>query len=80
MAYPENDKEFYEHVLTKVEDQEDMWAITVDHGSTTWMPKLKDFEPKAGMTARFYGKGFGYPVRGIFVDGRIQIHDRAASR
>lgn len=68
MAYPENDSEFYENVLEKVEDEDDNWAITV-RGATTWIPKIEGFEPKAGMNIRIYGRGFGYPVRGVFIDG-----------
>lgn len=69
MAYPENDNEFYENVLEKVTDEDDHWAITIE-GGTTWVPKRKDgFEPVAGMNARLYGRGFGYPVRGVFIDG-----------
>ena len=68
MAYPENDSHFYEETLEKVEDAKDgMLAITV-HGGTTWIPK-NDFEPKAGMKVRIYGRGFGYPIRGVFIDG-----------
>jgi len=69
MAYPANDRQFYEEILEGVEEAEEgMLAITVS-GGTTWIPKNKEFEPKAGMHVRIYGSGFGYPVRGVFIEG-----------
>lgn len=45
--------------------RKDGWSMYV---SIDVFPEESTFEPKAGMIGRFYGKGIGYPVRGIFLD------------
>lgn len=67
--FPPNDAEFEDHVLTKVEPGEDGWSILHD-GIGFWCPNLSPIEPRPGMTARFYGRGFGHRVRGLFLNGR----------
>lgn len=69
VMFPVNDSEFEEHELSKVSKDGDGWIITRSDGACIWVPNVDGFEPRAGMTARFYGKGFGYPVRGIFING-----------
>jgi hypothetical protein len=68
-AYPENDGQFEETTIAKVRHEGDGWEIKRADG---WSIFIEEglVEPKVGMTARFYGKGIGYSVRGIFVDGR----------
>lgn len=66
--FPENDDQFEDHVLTKVEKEQEGWSIHHD-GLGFWCPPDSPIEPKAGMTARFYGQGFGSRVRGLFIDG-----------
>lgn len=70
MSYPENDSQYYERVLDDVKDDGDLWALVVEKNSHLYASKGDEgFIPKPGMTARFYGRGFGYGVRGVFVDG-----------
>jgi len=70
-----NDNEFYEHKLEQAEDYDkDYWQLKVDSGSFLSCVKNGNFVPKTGMTARFYGKGFGYPVRGVDIDGYIMYY------
>lgn len=40
---------------------------------------IKDpgFEPTAGQLARYFGRGFGYPVRGVVIDGRVVRYETA---
>jgi hypothetical protein len=66
---PAGDDQFEEHVLTEVRASGDGWEI--HHGSYGfWCPNISPIEPRPGMTGRFYGKGLGARVRGLFLDGR----------
>lgn len=68
--FPTDDAEFEDHVLTKVEPVTgDGWHILHD-GIGFWCPNLSPIEPRPGMTARFYGRGLGSRVRGLFLEGR----------
>jgi hypothetical protein len=50
--------------------QEDgTYVITCD-GWSLWCGRKCPIEPKAGQVARQYGAGIGFPVRGLFIDGR----------
>lgn len=67
--HPEPDKKYREHKLTKVEPSDGGgWFMTLDDGFGFFCPPESPVEPKPGMTARMYGKGFGSPVRGLFLD------------
>jgi hypothetical protein len=68
MTFPVNDTDFYETSVGSVEALEDGWTIELDSGSLC-VPK-GPVEPREGMTARLYGKGLGYRVRGLFLDGQ----------
>lgn len=69
--YPLNDREYEDHVLTSVSDAGSNWNI--GHGGWHFLAPKQDapegFAPQPGMTARFYGKGMGHVVRGLFIDG-----------
>lgn len=67
--YPAGDNEFFERTLTEVRDEGDSIQLTTDIGSIN-APKVAGVEPKVGQIVRYYGRGFGYSVRGIFVDGK----------
>lgn len=48
------------------------WSIYFEQGSGIWCPAtLCQQDPIPGETARLYGQGFGYPVRGIVIEGRV---------
>lgn len=65
--FPENDTEFEENEVTKVQPCDNGgWTITCD--LCFFVPPESPVEPKPGMIARFYGKGFGFRVRGLFLD------------
>jgi hypothetical protein len=67
--HPEPDKQYREHKIAKVEPSEGGgWFMTMDDGWSLWCPAESPIEPKPGMTARLYGKGIGFPVRGLFLD------------
>lgn len=66
----DSDTQFEEKTIARVELHEqgftltfdDGWCFAADHGP---------LEPKPGMTARLYGKGLGFNVRGLLVDGQV---------
>lgn len=67
MAYPENDTQYTEEILTDIREDGDGWDLAI--GSMhLWTPKANDVIPKTGDTLRTYGEGFGRPVRGIFIN------------
>lgn len=61
------DRQFTEERITKVEDYGDQWAISADIG-TLLIPKYSA-TPQVGAVARYYGRWFGYPVRGVAING-----------
>jgi hypothetical protein len=71
-----NDTEFEEHVITKVEDFGDGWGI--HQGSCVLCIPKYNAMPKVGDVARFYGRGFGFPVRGVDVNG-VEVYYRTAA-
>lgn len=70
MSFPENDTQFEDTLITSVDgDREHGWNITRSEGWCFGVPKDSPIVPKVGMSARFYGKGIGYTVRGLFLNG-----------
>lgn len=70
MTYPADDAEFIESKITKVNKNEDgTFDITDERGLGLWCGKDCPIKPREGMAARFYGRGIGSPVRGLFIDG-----------
>lgn len=64
--FPPNDNEFEECTVESVAgdsfQRSDGWSFGVDKD---WPVK-----PTVGAVARFYGRGIGYTVRGLFIDGQ----------
>lgn len=61
------------------------WAITDHEGWSFFVPADSPIEPVAGMEVRFYGRGIGYPVRGLVIEGqevyyRTEEQDREKRR
>lgn len=70
-AYPK-DAQWKEHTITSVDvrrPDDKGWGIGFD-GFGFFMPDSPAGEPKVGDTIRQYGGGFGYPVRGLYLNGR----------
>lgn len=62
--YPGNDRDYREAPIESVD--------TNGIGSGGWwlgLPADCPVKPVAGQIARFYPKGLGYPIRGLFIDG-----------
>lgn len=64
------DRQFEDKHIAKVHKEDGGWSIDFKEGASFWVPGEPGIEPKAGMTARLYGKGFGFVVRGLDLDGR----------
>lgn len=70
MTFP-NDDQFEDVKIKAVQgDAKTGWQIDREDGWCFFIDKDSPIEPKAGMTARMYGKGIGSPFRGVFLDGR----------
>lgn len=67
------DTEYEEGVLTEVTAHERGWTLS-QNGTCLGIPKYAG-TPKVGDVARYYGKGFGYPVRGVVIDGVVVYYD-----
>lgn len=71
----EHDHHFEEHPITEVRDAKTHWAIESD-GAWLHVEKAKlTGKPQVGQIARYYGKGFGYGVRGVAIDGRVAYYE-----
>lgn len=68
--YPTNDEQFEETTVVKAEKSGDGWSIRRADGWSFFVPGTSPVEPKEGMAARFYGRGIGSFVRGLFLDGK----------
>lgn len=68
--YPMNDEQFDETTVATVRDEGKGWSIGRADGWSFFVPAPSPVEPKEGMSARFYGKGIGSTVRGLFLDGK----------
>lgn len=66
--FPDDDQ-FSEETVTEVETHDDGWVIKYDGAWCFAVPKDSPVTPAVGMTARFYGKGTGSRVRGLFLNG-----------
>ncbi len=73
--YPENDDQFEDTSIKKVSASENGWSIDRADGWSFFVPKDSPVEPKVGMSARFYGRGIGSTVRGLFLDG-VKVYYR----
>lgn len=70
MTFPADDSEFEEVRIKSVEgSREHGWDLQREDGWSFFVDADSPIEPKAGMTARFYGRGIGARVRGLFLDG-----------
>lgn len=68
-AYPNNDTQFEDLYVAKVVKAGDGWSIARSDGWSFFVPADSPMAPEEGMPARFYGKGIGHPVRGLFLAG-----------
>jgi hypothetical protein len=74
------DPEFEEHVLEKVDEDDDSFTLSFDDGTCIGLAKSYGVVPLAGQTIRTYGRGFGWPCRGVAVNGVIAYHRTPAEQ
>jgi hypothetical protein len=66
---PETDKQFEVEVIAKVSPANNGHELTFETGFSFFMPAA-GFKPEVGQTAKLYGRGTGYRVRGLVVNDR----------
>jgi len=67
----ESDTEYQTYILEKVIDHKNKWELKFNGGTYLYVKKIKNFIPTENMSIKIYGKGFGYPVRGVEINGNI---------
>ena len=67
--YPANDEQFEDVNISKIKKEGDAWSIERADGWSFFVPADSPIAPEVGMSARFYGKGIGSMVRGLFLAG-----------
>lgn len=68
--FPPDDRQFEDVRITNVEPfKSGAWCIGLSTGWSFCVPAESPVVPAAGMAARLYGRGIGYTVRGLFLDG-----------
>lgn len=71
-----NDLEFKAHVIEKTEASSSGWSVTMGNGWSIFVPIDRcAVGPAPGEGILLYGKGIGYPVRGIVVAGRVYSYE-----
>jgi hypothetical protein len=68
MTFPKYDECWNEYKIRSVVSRGTGHDLCFD-SAWMFMAPLYSEVPRAGQTARLYGKGTGYPVRGLFIDG-----------
>lgn len=63
-----DDFEYEDHLLGGVQKGDGHYVLSAGIGCL--LIDDPGFEPIVGQTVRYYGKGFGYIVRGVVIDGR----------
>lgn len=65
------DPQYLTDKLTSVKEEDTGYDIGMGYGGSThfFLPKT-DIIPEVGDTIRFYGKGFGYTIRGAAIEGK----------
>lgn len=65
-----SDTQFQDVKITEVVRETKGWAIQRDDGWNFYVPENSPIAPAVGMSARFFGKGIGYTVRGLVINGQ----------
>src|ERR1035437_4839649 len=70
------DLEFELHTIKSFKKETSGYSLTFEDGWSFWM-QTNDFAPKVGQTAKLYGRGTGYQVRGLTVNDRVVFYRTA---
>lgn len=70
---PAADTQYDDYIIEKVREADEGYEIGFDSGMVSFPPKQPFIDagivPKEGDVIRFYGKGFGFPWRGLAING-----------
>lgn len=69
-----NDTQFEEVTINNVTKSTSGWEIQRSDGWSFFVPADSPVEPQVGHVARFYGRGIGFTVRGLVIDGRTVFY------
>jgi len=73
------DTQYKEETVSRVRENDDGWAVGWGSGWELHVPNKEcDIEPVPGEKMRCYGKGIGYPVRGIMIGSRVYKYQTPA--
>mgnify|MGYP001564857150 FL=1 len=80
MSTKATDREYTERTVRKATrgEHERGWNVEQDDGWSLFVPHKAGLDVKAGSTIRVYGRGIGFPFRGIDVDG-VEVFYRSAA-
>lgn len=66
------DQEYQDFIIASVEREQSGWfAVGLSDGWSIGVDPNPAIEPRPGLLIRLYGRGTGYPVRGIVIDGVV---------
>jgi len=75
----ERDQQFETYKVKGARPCDRGWELSLEDGGCILCTNERcQREPQQGETARFYGKGFGYRVRGIVIEGRVYRYQTPA--
>ena len=73
------DREFDINTIKSFNKETGGYSLTFDNGWSFWMPEV-GFAPEVGQTAKLYGRGTGYTVRGLVVNDRVVFYRTEAEQ
>lgn len=75
----ENDKQYQDDLVKEVGPYSGGWSIKMDNGWSMSVDGDKcSVEPQPGEKIRLYGRGIGYPVRGVVIGNRVYRYQNEA--
>jgi hypothetical protein len=74
------DAEYEDATAADVRESGDYWTVHRSDGWTIGVPKVDGVAPRVGSRLRFWGRGIGFPVRGIAVDGVVVRYETDAEQ
>lgn len=74
-----HDQQFETNTIKSFTAETGGYSLTFDNGWSFWMPDA-GFAPGVGQTAKLYGRGTGYQVRGLVVNDRVVFYRTEAEQ
>lgn len=73
------DKQFETNVIKSFNKETGGYSLTFESGWSFWMPDV-GFAPEVGQTAKLFGRGIGYTVRGLVVNDKVVFYRTEAEQ